>query len=200
VPQTAQIGVDIGARIFDNALMQTAAGTTLEACLSKCDVAKCCFVQFDYGHLNKRSASCNYLNLQPSGDPYAYKNASAALLFHKLPPSSAIAAASVGSGAAAAAGDDVAPSSIVKGKTMSSGLYARCNVAFVGVVGRALDVTFDLATAKLSDCKRKCDMMSTCFGFTVHAGVCSLRGGTDAADMRTLFNSPNPDTIVSLYW
>jgi hypothetical protein len=200
VPQTAQIGVDAGARIFNDAAMHTAAETTLEGCLGKCDAGSCCFVQFDYGHLNRQPAHCSYVNLAPSSDPNAYKNtsdAAAALLFYKLPPSGAITAASIESSTAAV---DAVPESIVKGKVMSSGLYARCIVESAPDVGRALGIEVNLSTSQLSDCKLRCDMMSTCFGFTVHAGSCSLRGATDAADVRTLFNNPAAATIVDLHW
>jgi hypothetical protein len=123
------------------------------------------------------------------------------LLFHKLPPSASLAAASIAtSGSAAAAAADAG---VVKGKAMSSGLYARCKVPssmHIEDVGRDLALTFDLSSALLADCKRTCDMMATCFQFTVNGQVCSLRFGSDAADMRTLFKNPAAATIANLHW
>jgi hypothetical protein len=67
-------------------------------------------------------------------------------------------------------------------------------------IGRDLTVTLDLRSASLADCKRTCDMMATCFGFTVSNRVCSLRGGSDAADLRTFFSNPAAATIANLRW
>jgi hypothetical protein len=211
VPKTAQLGIDVGTRIFDDPTLLTSVTTdkapnSPELCMAKCADNSCCFVQYDYAYMKAAGAQgtkeCWVLNLTPNSD--ANTLIASKLLFYKMLPSDAIAAASL-----TKAADDV------KSKAMSSGLYARCELPTAGgsgvpkgwstanaisKVGKSLGITLDASPASnLALCKKKCDMMSTCWGFIVQADdskvlKCDLRGGYDELDVRSFFRNPDPST------
>jgi hypothetical protein len=223
VPKTAQLGIDIGTKMFDESVTTLLSPVTpftatttgdygLEACLNAaCSVAnQCCFVQFDYAWkkspANDGTAgpkTCRAITMAVNTVAASYMTAD--LLFYKMLPSDAIAAASVNK------------TGKVEAKAMSSGLYARCDLpstwAAAGTygsnaIGRRIDGTGAACSsgcalpastpAGLADCKKKCDMMSVCWGFTVKGGQCQLRGGYDEMDVRSFFR--NPATSTGLNW
>lgn len=214
VPQTAQLGIDVGTKFFADdigSLLTTAStGTynTPQTCIEQCGTTAssatdnvCCFVQFDYAYRKNGTGgpaakTCKFVKMTPFSTTAALTT-SLNLVFYKMLPSDAITAASV---------------SKVEAKAMSSGLYARCSLPTgweaTGTydsdkIGRrlfpnltpALDAT---TPAGLAECKRKCDMMSICWGFTVKLGLCELRGGFDEMDVRSFFR--NPLTTTEWNW
>eukprot|EP00882_Tetradesmus_deserticola_P001442 GHRQ01001559.1.p1 GENE.GHRQ01001559.1~~GHRQ01001559.1.p1 ORF type:complete len:286 (+),score=82.26 GHRQ01001559.1:1019-1876(+) len=202
VPKTAQLGIDIGTRMFDNtSLLTNATGASSIAdpagCMANCPKNKCCFVHFDYAYKKNAGSAgtkqCLHVNMEVNTDSAAHASASAALLFYKMLPSDAIAAASKSSG--------------VEAKAMSSGLYARCNLPTAWTasavynsnqIGKILEAPATAGTTTaLAACKKKCDMMSTCWGFTVQNSMCQLRGGFDEQDVRSFFVNPDPSTEFS---
>jgi hypothetical protein len=211
VPKTAQLGIDIGTKFFeDNSLLPvvsdfTPTATTPfgpDACLTAaCQPGQCCFVQFDYAWRSNAGSegtkTCRAITMTVNTVANSY--ATADLLFYKMLPSDAIAAASVNK------------TGKVEAKAMSSGLYARCDLpstwAAAGTygsnaIGRRIDGTGAACStgcplpastaADLADCKKKCDMLSVCWGFTMKGGQCQLRGGYDEMDVRSFFRNPDP--------
>jgi hypothetical protein len=223
VPKTAQLGIDIGTKFFDEVDLLTAVTFTsttsdlgLEACLTAaCDDARqCCFVQFDYAWKKKGgnpgTKTCRAVKMAVNTVANSHTVSTSNLLFYKMLPSDAIAAASVDKTGNVAA------------KAMSSGLYARCNLPTASAsdwsadgtyntdkTGRritstgapcasgpsAADCTLPAATApELAECKKKCDMLSVCWGFTIKSSRCQLRGGFGEMDVRSFFRNPSPST------
>jgi hypothetical protein len=201
VPKTAQLGIDIGTVMFNDTTLLTASITTATtadpaACMNTatiCPAGQCCFVQFDYAFRKgpggtQGDKKCYYVNMLPNNNKAAHTDSANKLLYYKMLPSDAIAAASL------------------KAKAMSSGLYARCDLPTSGAwatvdagkIGKPLGTAMAAGTdAGLAACKKQCDMMSTCWGFTVISSLCQLRGGYDEQDVRTFFRNPEPATGYS---
>lgn len=204
IPKVAQLGIDVGTKFFDNnTLLDSVASngfTNFTTCIeAACGTdEQCCFVQFDYAYRKNGTGgpgnqTCRYKQMTPVTTANLTADPDLNLVYYKMLPSDAIAAASLGK---------------VEAKAMSSGLYARCALpdgwGATGTydsdkIGRRLfpDLTPALVSttpAGLAECKRKCDMMSICWGFTVKSGKCQLRGGFDEQDVRSFFRNPADST------
>jgi hypothetical protein len=219
VPKTAQLGIDIGTKFFDETTLLTTvtsatpAGNTavwVDNCLTAaCSTNQCCFAQFDYAWKKNNGApgtpTCRAVNMAVNTNAAAHTLTTSKLLFYKMLPSDAIAAASVNK------------TGKVEAKAMSSGLYARCDLPSTpdwsapgtynnDKTGRQINSSGAPCNsgcarpagtaAGLADCKKKCDMLSVCWGFTVVNSQCQLRGGFDEMDVRSFFRNPtNPTTF-----
>lgn len=191
VPKFEQVGVDVGQQILlDNAMFSTDTSLSLAGCLAKCGptAGKGCFVQFDYGYYNGNVSTCYYASLDANTDGVA---PATGLLYVKQIPSDALGATS-----------KVDPE--LKAKAMSSGMYARLNIPTAAAwalsnIGTALaGGTYSVSgAADLSAVKNKCDMNSRCWGFTLQGGQAVLRGGSDAADLRSFYYNPSDSTSLS---
>lgn len=207
VPKTAQLGIDVGTKFFDIAASDSMldspsiAFNSFDTCIeAACSTdEQCCFVQFDYAYRKNGTGgpdkqTCRYKKMKTVSA--ATLSADLNLVYYKMLPSDAIAAASLGK---------------VEAKAMSSGLYARCALpngwekpsAASGPydtdkIGKRLLALSATNAAELAQCKRRCDMMSVCWGFTVKSGECMLRGGFDEMDVRSFFR--NPPTSTGLGW
>jgi len=128
-----------------------------------------------------------------------------AKLYYKLPPSELIAAASVKN-----------DTSVVKAKTQSSAIYARCSLgsfaslASDGLVGtspfpddieKARDfVRWNEARCNSEkSCEATCDSLATCWGYVFVPGKgYAIRGGEMQLGFRTFFASPDASLAPSL--
>ncbi|WIA36543.1 hypothetical protein OEZ86_007835 [Tetradesmus obliquus] len=200
IPKVAQLGIDVGTKFFEDmatlpTVMNATSVTTFDACINEC-TSLCCFIQYDYAYRKngggQGSKTCRYVAMTPITTAALTANPSLNLVYYKMLPSDAIAAASLGK---------------VEAKAMSSGLYARCALPTdweadydTDKIGKRLLAAALPATdaAQLAQCKRRCDMMSVCWGFTVKDGKCMLRGGFDEMDVRSFFR--NPPTSTGLGW
>ncbi|KAF6257767.1 hypothetical protein COO60DRAFT_1460997 [Scenedesmus sp. NREL 46B-D3] len=207
VPKTAQLGIDIGTKMFENATLLTAdsagpGNEDPESCMdTNCNSGQCCFVQFDYAYTKEQglpgTKACLFVNMPANTNSTAHEKSTSNLLYYKMLPSDAIAAASLPK-----------PAGTVEAKAMSSGLYARCDLpvswAASGVydtdqIGNRIGSAFAAGSAAdLAECKRMCDMSSICWGFTVQNRLCQLRGGFDELDARSFFR--NPDNPTGFNW
>ncbi|WIA16345.1 hypothetical protein OEZ85_013043 [Tetradesmus obliquus] len=195
VPKTAQLGIDVGTKFFgNNALLSniTISGslTSPEGCMdTNCGSTQCCFVQFDYAYRKNGTGgpatrSCLVVKMDAASSSVTNN-----LLYYKMLPSDAIAAASLTKGG-------------VEAKAMSSGLYARCSLPIAWTAAEVYDdhkaigkkIANTIPASNLTECKRRCDMMSICWGFTVQGGQCQLRGGIDEQDVRSFFRNPADST------
>jgi hypothetical protein len=167
------------------ALLTNSTKQTLGACLSSCPSNACCLAQYEV-----TNSTCRTATLAPvAADAAGYYK-----LLYKLPPSAMGSASSVKIDAAPAGGNS---SEVVKGKMISSGIYARCNIPTIVVtdawgnkdvqpasgwmkLGTALTAdartfststdiwdTVDWATSE-DDCKKKCDDSNVCWGFVYY--------------------------------
>ncbi|KAF8065592.1 hypothetical protein HT031_003193 [Scenedesmus sp. PABB004] len=179
VPRFAQVGIDVGARLMNESFMTSAPSDAANAtaCINGCGAGTCCFVSFDYGYFNSNTTRCLRLELPPATSDTTFP-----LVYYKMLPSDVIAASSL-------RGEEA------KAKSMSSGLYARCS-ATVAQIGAFTTLSGATGSTSLRQCRRSCDEMSTCWGFTVQSSgnACVLRGGTDALDLRTFFRLPTNTT------
>ena len=199
VPKQSQMSPEAGQAYFTPATSVTLTNATaanLAACLASCPANKCCLAQFD-------GSNCQSATLAP-----AAATATGPQLAYKLPPSTLGSASSVHHKA--------------KGKMISSGYYAHCDIASADLdswftVGSNLTAdartfatgaaVWDTTVTSKADCKKKCDNSNVCFGFvstTVSGAVrCAYRGGVDALGSRAFFvlpvGGPSMD-IDSLGW
>lgn len=213
VPKESQLSPEAGQAYFDQdplvqSLLTNSTKQTLGACLSSCPANSCCLAQYDVS-----GKSCQTASLAPvAADDAGYYR-----VLYKLPPSAISAAASVKDNAGAANGEATG-AEVVKGKMMSSGIYARClipddlidNWMKVGTMLTSDARTFSTATDKWEvadggsedDCKKKCDNSNVCWGFVYYTqyNVCWYKGGVDALKSRSFFVVPTGVDLTPYNW
>lgn len=213
VPKESQLSPEAGQAYFGKdpdvqGLLTTSTKQTMDACLSSCAADSCCLAQYDVS--NK---ACQTATLAPAAAdaPGYYK------LMYKLPPSAMGAASSLKAGASAAGSAGSAEE--VKGKMISSGIYARCVVPDNAVdawfkVGTLLTDdarTFSTATSPWDvvhgatsegECQKMCDDSNVCWGF-IHLtqyNQCIFKGGEDALKTRSFFVVPTGVDLTPFNW
>jgi hypothetical protein len=223
IPKESQLSPEAGQAYFGKdpevqALLTNSTKQTLGACLSSCPSDACCLAQYEVGNRMCRTATL---------PPVAADAAGYYRLLYKLPPSAMGSASSVKPDAAPAGGSS---GEVVKGKMISSGIYARCNIPTSVVVdpygnanvepvngwmkvGTALTAdarTFSKDTdiwniadyGSEDDCKKKCDDSNVCWGFIFYAkyNYCWYKGGEDALKTRSFFVVPTGVDIAAFNW
>ncbi|WIA35123.1 hypothetical protein OEZ86_003604 [Tetradesmus obliquus] len=190
IAKKSQLPVDVGQSIaIPNSTVAwtpPAADVNMTGCLANCAASKCCIAQLTYDH-SSATGSCTRLELNVE------LLATAAALYYKLLPSDAVAAFSV------------------RGKVMSSGMYARCSLPALAteianqimnatskIIGTGLGVPASFNSVE--KCKAACDNMSTCWGFVFASNACVLRGGEDVRNVRTFFVAPGPVDVDVTTW
>lgn len=121
IPKESQLSPEAGQAYFGKdpevqALLTNSTKQTLGACLSSCPSDACCLAQYEVTDRQCRTATLPAVAADAAG---YYR------LMYKLPPSAMGSASSVKPDAAPAGGNS---SEAVKGKMISSGIYARCNI------------------------------------------------------------------------
>jgi len=213
VPKESQMSPEAGQAYFGKdadvqGLLTKSTRQTMDACLSSCPADSCCLAQYEVS-----SKACQTATLAPvaADAPGHYK------LLYKLPPSAMGAASSLKAGASAAG--SAGPAEVVKGKMISSGIYARCVVPDstvdawfkVGTLLTADARTFSTATnpwdvadyvASEDDCKKKCDDSNVCWGFIYYTqyNQCFYKGGEDALKTRSFFVVPTGVDLTPFNW
>lgn len=174
-----------------------AANAAVKTCVEACPTDKCCIAEMQE---TSSGLSCSRGTFDPAA-PLAGGAAQGARMYYKLPPSE-FAAASV--------------NTTTRAKTISSGIYAICNIdayateAGDGKVGTSTDPTKVedenyadwTECTSVQGCKEKCDKNAACWGFVQVANKgLALRGGEMKAGGRAFFVSPDAGTAgLTLSW
>lgn len=221
VPKESQLSPEAGQAYFGTDplvqnLLTKSTRQTMGECLSSCPANSCCMAQYEVA-----TKACKTATLAPvAADAAGYYK-----LFYKLPPSTMGSASSLKAPDATseqlvnAVGTTNAE--VVKGKMISSGIYARCvvpdalvdNWMKVGTILTSDARTFSGETdawmvadyvSSYKDCQQKCDESNVCWGF-IHStqynyNQCLYKGGEDALNTRSFFVVPTGVDLSPYNW
>ncbi len=210
IPRTAQLPNPAGDRmalpgsmfgpnntnpidLTSSAATEQSINAALITCVFACPVSSCCIAELQR---NSTDVACRRAVLTPAASLAAGALAGARM-YYKLPPSE-FAAASTNN---------------ISAKTISSGIYAICNIdtwateASDGKVGTSTDPTkVEVGNhanwtecTTVAACKARCDASAPCWGFVEVAGKgFALRGGEMSVGGRAFFVSPNGANFPAL--